>query len=167
MSSPPAVPRKDVTVGQKIWAKILADHKALVKPTGTVSRTMRKILNGVPVKKQCYVLQVTPTHLEVAYTTTFGAGTSLSTHVVDPDSWYPIAPAPANVFTPLPSPVNEPAAPACWVYLHRTLFVTDDNVVVLPQSTIPQESVDKIVAAMPKKKGDSTQSTKPSASSSK
>ncbi|KAG8695563.1 hypothetical protein FRC08_007697 [Ceratobasidium sp. 394] len=169
MSTAQAVPRKDITVGQKIWAKILIDPKALVKPTGTLSHTMRKIFNGIPVRKQCYVLQVTPTHLEVAHTTTFGHGTSLSSHVANPDAWYPIAPTPANLFTPLPTPVNQAPefAVACWVYLHQTHFVTEDSVVIFADADIPQESVDKIVAAMPKKKGDSPESSsEPPASSS-
>ncbi|KAG9096228.1 hypothetical protein FRC06_008886 [Ceratobasidium sp. 370] len=152
MSSSQTIPRANVKVGQKLWVKVVIDPKALIKPTGRLSHTMRDIFNGKPVYKQCYVLRVTPTHLEVAFTTTFGASASLSTHVTNPKAWYPIAPAPANTFAPLPAPANQVSPVACWVYLLQTIFVTEDHVSVLGDAAIPTDSVSNIVAAMSKKK---------------
>ncbi|QRV82839.1 hypothetical protein RhiJN_10854 [Ceratobasidium sp. AG-Ba] len=66
--------RKNVQVGQRIWGRVVLDAAPLKDEVLTAPRstTMQRIVDGQPVDKMCYVVEVKSDCLLVNYATTFG-----------------------------------------------------------------------------------------------
>ncbi|CAE6461875.1 unnamed protein product [Rhizoctonia solani] len=79
-------PRKEVKVGQFVWAKMKIPTGLLQKGKKTHSTTSGGINNEGFVHKQAMVVRVEPDHLVVYYATTFG-GSKLEDVVEDTKDW--------------------------------------------------------------------------------
>ncbi|KZW04266.1 hypothetical protein EXIGLDRAFT_758560 [Exidia glandulosa HHB12029] len=81
--------RKDIEVGQLVWAKVaiaddIVDKEAMkTENGGKLSTTAKNIFSGKVTNKLCYVLSVTETRIDVVYGTTFGGKAALPAYVTD------------------------------------------------------------------------------------
>ncbi|KAG8745267.1 hypothetical protein FRC10_008440 [Ceratobasidium sp. 414] len=106
--------RKDVKVGQRIWARVLLNADALKEDAlqPPVSTTMQGIIDGISVLKILYVTQVMEDRLMAHFCTSFG-GSALEDMVDDTSQWR-----------------NDPTGKG-WVYIGAEFPVYGDPVDVL------------------------------------
>ncbi|KAG8738673.1 hypothetical protein FRC10_006620 [Ceratobasidium sp. 414] len=122
--------RKDLQVGQLIWAIMLIPKNVMKRTTRKSGSTKRKILKGKKVLKLAYILEVKENDISVAYTTTFDSATNLEDEVVEPDDW-----------------CRDPIGGKSWIYLGPRIKI-DDEPIDITTSTLSKEQVDDLLKLM-------------------
>ncbi|KZV95490.1 hypothetical protein EXIGLDRAFT_707197 [Exidia glandulosa HHB12029] len=133
MSGKVLVARKDLKVGQQVWAMVtitkdVINWKEMMKANGgKLSRTARS-------------------HIVVVHETTFGNKTSLPDYVADKTKWLPVHPARTHPGSPhMPLFITRDHPPA-WVYVGKSWNVTDPEVEITGL-VLPEQSVSTLKAA--------------------